>query len=369
MEDYFRHGLSVFAQTVPQKKMDKHFHDLLTRYAAGNCTPDEVALINRWYEEIEDKNLEVGEVERELIRARMLKKIESALPGRSTRAAKQRFFPLHYAFKVAASLLVLAICFVWLFPAGNSSADDSIAEVQATSDVVLLENQTEFVESVTLPDGSTVKLESSGKIHYSKNAFRERREVYLTGRAFFDIVKDPSHPFYVYSGKIATRVLGTSFFVDAPANAAKVAVKVVTGRVSVFPIGRNGSTREDKPSTTKNSTANGVVLSPNQKVDYFVEEGHWVIGLVEEPLPIKAIDEETFSFVFENATIRDVLEKISERYGIEVVTENERIHDCTFTGDVSKMSLYDMLDVISNSIGSTYEVKGTRILVSGKGCQ
>jgi len=32
------------------------------------------------------------------------------------------------------------------------------------------------------------------------------------------------------------------------------------------------------------------------------------------------------------------------------------------------MTLYDMLDLISNSIGATYEVKGTRILISGKGC-
>jgi transmembrane sensor len=59
---------------------------------------------------------------------------------------------------------------------------------------------------------------------------------------------------------------------------------------------------------------------------------------------------------------------INERYGIEVVTENEKIYECTFTGDVSRMSLYDLLDVISTAVGSNYEVKGTRILIIGKGC-
>jgi hypothetical protein len=81
-----------------------------------------------------------------------------------------------------------------------------------------------------------------------------------------------------------------------------------------------------------------------------------------------SIDEETLSFVFENTPARNVLVDIQSRFGIEVVTENERICQCTFTGDVSRMTLYDMLDLISNSIGATYEVKGTRILISGKGC-
>lgn len=118
----------------------------------------------------------------------------------------------------------------------------------------------------------------------------------------------------------------------------------------------------------KNSTANGVVLSPNQKVEYYTEENHWVTGLVEKPVPVRSIDEETLSFVFENTPLRTVLTDIQSRFGIEVVTENDSICRCTFTGDVSRMTLYDMLDVISNSIGSTYEVKGTRILISGKGC-
>jgi hypothetical protein len=156
--------------------------------------------------------------------------------------------------------------------------------------------------------------------------------------------------------------------VDAPENGRKVEVQVITGRVSVFQIRPNGSSEKEETSMQKNSTANGVVLSPNQKVEYYTEEDHWVTGLVEEPVAVKSIDKDTLSFVFENTSLKAVLADIHSRFGIEVVTENEKIYLCTFTGDVSKMTLYDMLDVISNSIGSTYEVKGTRILISGKGC-
>jgi type II secretory pathway component GspD/PulD (secretin) len=147
-----------------------------------------------------------------------------------------------------------------------------------------------------------------------------------------------------------------------------VEVKVITGKVSVFQMIGDRLPKDETPSTIENATTNGVVLSPNQKVEYFIEGGHWVTGLVEDPVPVNPIKKDALSFVFENTSVKAVLADVSKRYGIEVLTENEKIYECTFTGDVSRMSLYDMLDVISNSIGSTYEVRGTRILVSGEGC-
>lgn len=348
--------------------MDKNFHDLLTRYVNGCCTQEEIEKINQWYEEIADKDLELDQAERKLMHTRILASVQNEFSGNPKPLRQHRYLLSHPFFKVAAAVIILAVSGIWILTVQDSSRQDSSMEIAMLSSDVVFENQTESSKLYTLPDGSTVLLEAAGKIHFRKNFLAGKREVYLTGKAFFDIVKESARPFYVYSGKIATRVLGTSFFVDAPANARKVEVKVITGKVSVFQISANGSSKNEKPSTINNSTTNGVVLSPNQKVEYFIEAGHWVTGLVEAPVPVKSIDEKTLSFVFANTPMKDVLTDINERYGIEVMTENEKIYECTFTGDVSRMSLYDMLDVISNSIGSTYEVKGTRILVSGKGC-
>lgn len=339
----------------------------MVRYVNGNCTAEEIEKINRWYEEIGDKELQLDEVEKKVMKARMLANIRKALPDHHKPLGKRLYLLAHPLIKVAAAV-VLGICCLWIFADRDSLPHDRITEIPKMSGEMILENQTEENKIYMLPDGSTVQLEFSGKIHFSRNFSAGKREVYLTGKAFFDIVKDPSRPFYVYSGKIATRVLGTSFFVDAPAHSGKVEVKVITGKVSVFQIIEDHSSKNKKPSAVKNAITNGVVLSPNQKVEYFIEGGHWVTGLVEDPVPVKPIEEETLSFVFDNTPLKEVLADVNERYGIEVVTENEKICECTFTGDVSRMELYDMLDVISNSIGSTYEVKGTRILISGKGC-
>lgn len=348
------------------KNMDEKFHDLLARFLRGECTAEEQQRIHRWYEQIADKELQLDEAEKLLIRGRMLAKIRQALPSEDGTARKHRHIGSRMLMKVAASVLLTAAVGLWLVSGEHLFDDGHRSENAQTSGEVIIENQTGDSRTCALPDGSTVRLEPSGRIWFSRKFSTGDREVYLSGKAFFDIVKEPARPFVVYSGTIATRVLGTSFFVDATADARKVEVKVITGKVSVFEIPPNGSGEYADKSTS--TGGNGVVLSPNQKVEYFIDGGHWVTGLVEDPAPVKAMGKETFSFVFSNTLIKDVLANINERYGIEVVTENEKILECTFTGDVSQMSLYDMLDLISNSIGSTYEVKGTRILMTGKGC-
>lgn len=348
--------------------MNKDFHDLLRRYVIGDCTAEEIEKVNQWYTEIADKELQLDEEEKTLIKARTLANIREVLPAHIQPHRKHRHMVSYPIFRVAAAIMLLALGGLWLLTPGDSLLDGTLSETSNLSDEVIFENETDSTHAYTLSDSSRIQLGPSGKIRFARNFSAGKREVYLTGKAFFDIEKDSARPFYVYTGTIATRVLGTSFFVDAPANCGKVEIKVITGKVSVFQILSRHSSESERPSSIKNSTVNGVVLSPNQKVEYFIEGGHWVTGLVEDPVPVKSIDEHTLSFVFDNARLTTVFEDINERFGIEVLTENEKISECTFTGDVSKMTLYDLLDVISNSIGSTYEVRGTRILVSGKGC-
>ena len=46
-----------------------------------------------------------------------------------------------------------------------------------------------------LPDGSTVWLNASSTLTYAKDFGKDMREVNLSGEAFFDVIKDPAHPF------------------------------------------------------------------------------------------------------------------------------------------------------------------------------
>lgn len=350
--------------------MDKEFHDILSRYVRGECSPSEIELVRRWYEAIEDRSLELDDASKEQTRLRIL----SAVQARQEQARPvMRQLPLtRFVLRVAAAIALLVALGAGVYyynvsiriPAALASADETSDENQ-----VIWRNQTSSSQRYELPDGSQVTLEPLAQIRFGKDFLEGDRQVHLMGKAFFDVRRDESRPFHVFGGQIAVKVLGTSFFVDAPEDAVKVEVKVVTGNVSVFPVEADDSAARRRKSDVNKSTANGVVLSPNQTVEYFTEGGYWVMGLVEDPVPVKSLETDGLSFLFDNTPISEIISNVNERYGIEIVTENESIGNCTFTGDVSSMSLYDMLDVITSAIGSTYEVRGTRILVSGKGCR
>jgi biopolymer transport protein ExbD len=55
----------------------------------------------------------------------------------------------------------------------------------------------------------------------------------LAGEAFFEVQKDPAHPFVVQNGAIQTKVLGTSFSVQTGLPGDGVRVTVATGKVAV----------------------------------------------------------------------------------------------------------------------------------------
>ena len=100
--------------------------------------------------------------------------------------------------------------------------------------------------------------------------------------------------------------------------------------------------------------------------------------MVKDPKPITILDDENVltikeinspNFKFENDKLADVLQRISESYGIDIIVSNESVYKCVFSGDVTKQNLFDKLNIISVATGLSYEVSGTKILIKGNGCK
>lgn len=261
--------------------------------------------------------------------------------------------------KIAASIIVL-VGLAWTFYTyqTNTIADEPaynalLAEVkQPLVEQVNLEDKAKIIH---LSDGSSVTMYKNSRLSFPKNFEHDKREVYLTGNAFFSITKAPQRPFYVHAGGIVTRVLGTSFFVKAPAKSKNVEVEVITGKVSVF--------------EKKASQNNGVILTPNQKVTYFEGQNHFVTGLIDNPQPQKINEQvQAYNFDFSDTPLSEVLEKLSLAYGVRIEVDNEKLYNCPLTANITQQPLYTKLEIICEAINGSYEIKGTAILVSGKGC-
>lgn len=140
-------------------------------------------------------------------------KVEARLEVEKKPTLLRRLYPV---LAVAASLLLL-------FGIGTMVYNQFF-----TTDVTFA-NATQTIKTITLPDGSTVKLSPNAELAYTESD--GTRNVELKGKAFFD-VKHQDVPFAVETGELKVEVLGTSFTIDSekPANQE---VTVATGRVRV----------------------------------------------------------------------------------------------------------------------------------------
>lgn len=214
--------------------------------------------------------------------------------------------------------------------------------------------------TIALGDSSIVVMEPGTILNYPEHFAAGKREVYLEGKAFFEVAKNARHPFYIYHNNLITHVIGTSFTINTKKANTEVEVAVLTGRVEVS---ENAALLKNQ----NNKIENGVVLTPNQKVTYSVTTRIFVASLVEQPLPL--INKKPGNFNFENEEMTQVLATISKEYAIDIVTENESINKCTFTGNITRQDLYSKLDFICKAINASYELKGTTILIKGAGCE
>jgi transmembrane sensor len=225
-------------------------------------------------------------------------------------------------------------------------------------------NHTTSPMTVSMEDGSRVILHPGSALHMPDHFLQDKREVYLQGEAFFEISKDPNRGFFVYYNNLVTHVLGTSFSIKKDNKKKLVEVSVVSGKVQVYENRELLKAESDKPG-------NGVILMPNQKVIYQEEERQFSTTLVSNPVPVARDSIHLMKegdFIFEDSPLLKVFRSLETHYGIEIVPENENIYGCLFTGDLTKQSLYDKLDIICQSVKLSYEINGTRILIKGKGC-
>lgn len=336
----------------------RSFAILLNKYLNGECSEEEQQIVEQWYElleEVPDSKWNISDLEEKL-----WQKIKGQTFEEEAEVISLSFWQNNrFKIGIAASILFMLGAFVWLFTEKTAFSAAISTQQNTPKGMLEIQNFSNQAKKITLEDGSQVTLQPKSKLSYPEHFNADKREVYLTGEAFFEVEKNPQKPFFVYSGKVTTKVLGTSFYVKNLDGIKKIEVEVVSGRVSVY---------EKEESDGKQG--NGVVLLPNHKATFFAESNLFVTNIVANPIiqTTKIQDTKVF-FEFDDTPMSEVLKKLREAYGLEIIVENESMNNCILTADITKQPLYTKLDIICAAVGATYEVKGTTILINGKGCE
>lgn len=267
------------------------------------------------------------------------------------------------SWRWAAALLLITGFTGWIFNSRNEKSSlityTELVETAQQKNPDIREIRAEDNRRmVRLEDGSLVVLEKGSRLSYPLHFAPGRREVFLTGEAFFEVAKNPNRPFFVFANEVVTKVLGTSFNITAFANAQQVLVKVQTGQVSVY--------KQSRIDLADPETQ-GLILLPNQQAIFDRQKESLNRRLVEAPLPVAPLTQ-TVGRKFEDVSTVVVLTELERLYGVEIRYNQDVLIDCILTTTLRGESLYDELDIICQTIGATYKEIDAQLIIESKGC-
>ena len=215
---------------------------------------------------------------------------------------------------------------------------------------------------VLLPDGSSVVLRRNSAVTYPKAFAGVKRDVYLTGEAFFEVSKEANKPFFVFANGLVAKVLGTSFSVKAYGSDPQVVVVVKTGKVSVF-----AQADQRAESMQNNRELAGMVLAPNQRATFERSETRLVKSQVETPV-LRDLPIENQPFDYNATPVSQVFASLEKAYGVDLVFDEEQMARCSITATLGDEPLLKKLQWICTILEATYEVNGQQIIITGKAC-
>ncbi|HEY5747732.1 MAG TPA: FecR domain-containing protein [Chryseolinea sp.] len=329
--------------------------ELIVRYLAGEASPEEAmavqdaltdlkfqshfaALQSTWAAAHPGKttrNVYAAEawlaIEDQLTRRR-LEKVKASPDEKQTRALRYS----HRVFRIAASLLLLAVAGVVLYKVLLSQGSDEMLTYVTTQG---------RVQHVDLPDQSVATVFRNSKLSYAADFNSHHREVsLLEGEVFFNVTHDRKHPFIIHTAVADIKVIGTAFNVTLKGDAVEVSVK--EGKVQVY-------TKTD--STFLEAGVTGVA----QKA-----------GLIqtEDSVNSNTWGYATHRFVFKDTPLREVIRDLEKAYPYTIQVSDQAINNCRLTATFENDSAENLLNLMAESLNLSVTSSGGVYTLEGEGC-
>ena len=197
--------------------------------------------------------------------------------------------------------------------------------------------------SVTLSDGSQLKMNSGSEIRIPENFDKRQREVYMSGEIYFEVARDMTVPFVVHTRQGMIKVLGTSFNVRDYADEKFLETTLVSGKVAFDMNDEN------------------TYLEPGEQLRLNKENGETTVQEVDINLYCSWKDGR---FVFEKQRLEDIMNTISRWYDIRVFYANQSAKDILFTGNIKRYSDLDQIvDMLKLMNKIDIEINGNNVFV------
>lgn len=326
--------------------------DLLKKYLANQCSEEEQKIVDNWYNGL---NLENREASYVLNEEDLLAKIKAEIVDKEDRnnTVSQNSFRWLWRASQIAAVLAIAFGVTLFFKSGKT--DVSTTSVTNSESAITFINKEKKIVRYKLPDETVLWLSPEAKVIHPQDFGKyPMREIQFVGEAFFEVASDSLHPFVIYSGKMKTQVLGTSFNIKAYENSATYQVSVVTGRVQV--------STPDEGEKVKT-----VILQPNEQLVY----NKTANSILPETIVPVENNYETWQPVtlsFDDIPMSEIADRLEYTFGIEIKFVNKEVSKCRLKVDFNNRRLPEILDMVNRLLGTSYEMNDNQITITGDGC-
>jgi len=221
---------------------------------------------------------------------------------------------------------------------------------------------------IRLPDSSTVVLNSACQFAYNKDFGVRRREMQLTGEAFFDIHSNPDMPLVVHAGNVLIRVLGTAFNVRANTTDSFVEATLVRGVIEVSLLSdpeRKILLRPNEKILIRNSNeAPAPAITPS--VSRGRAEMISVTKVEAEPLDSSYIETVWLKdrMVFRKEPFSTLAKRMERWYNVRIILSDSSLNGLQFTGSFEKETVDEAFRALSRSAPFSYIIEGRTITVT-----
>lgn len=304
---------------------------LLEKFHAGQCTPEELALLDEWYANLGDPAaaqlpVEAADAQREAF-------LERFRTATAPQKVVRMMPPAAKRLLAASILLLVGLALAWLYLRRTP-------QVTPVATALVVENGSGSIKKVTLPDSSEVWLNANASLRWNEDPANKERHLELTGEAFFDVEGSSDHPFILHTRDFTVRVLGTTFSVEAYPQENMSRVSLVSGKVKVC-------------SNADSSVA--TMLQPGFAA---------TVGKGDSLMLVAAADTSAASwkeggFAVSALSVRDAVTRLCGRYGYTVRWENTHHLNKQITVALPAQPFEDML-------GSLCYMNHKRFSISGK---
>ena len=189
---------------------------------------------------------------------------------------------------------------------------------------------------VKLYDNSVVQLNAGSRIIIPREFSPETRNAYLIGEAFFDVTKDPRHPFLVETSSAVIKVLGTSFHLSAYPDRQELTAFLQEGKIRFRGSDHSllGGWVDLKPmeQVSRNKATKNIQVQQGNGLYYQL----WKDGIVQ----------------FDNEPVSDLVSRVEQYFNITIRVPDQQVGSSRIKGklDLNKelTEVFEYIELITD---------------------